>query len=56
LGQIIAEGEYYGMQTFDQHLLELIKSDVVDVPTALGAASNPHDLRVQLMRSGTQTA
>jgi twitching motility protein PilT len=53
LAEIIAEGEYYGMQSFDQHLLELIKNGVVDVSTALAAASKPHDLRVHLMRSGT---
>jgi twitching motility protein PilT len=53
LAEIIAEGEYYGMQTFDQHLLELIKTGVIDMASALGAATSPHDLRVRLMRSGT---
>jgi twitching motility protein PilT len=52
LTEIIAEGEYYGMQTFDQHLLELIKSGTIDMTAALAAASNPHDLRVHLTRAG----
>ena len=25
LGEVVAEGGYYGMQTFDQHLLEHLK-------------------------------
>ena len=50
--EILAEGEYYGMQTFDQHLERLLAAGVIDMPTALVAATNPHDLRVRLMRAG----
>jgi twitching motility protein PilT len=42
----IAEGAYYGMQTFDQHLLELYGNGVVSLEAALDAATNPHDFRV----------
>jgi twitching motility protein PilT len=50
--EIIAEGEYYGMQTFDQHLARLLEGAIIDLPTAMVAASNPHDLRVRLTRAG----
>jgi len=56
IAEIIAEGEYYGMQTFDQHLAQLIEAHVIDLPAALAAATNPHDLRVRLLRSGTLSA
>jgi twitching motility protein PilT len=56
IAEIIADGDFYGMQTFDQHLAQLIEAGVVDTPTAMAAATNPHDLRVRLLRSGTLTA
>jgi twitching motility protein PilT len=50
--EILAEGDYYGMQTFDQHLARLLEDGVIDLATALTAATNPHDLRVRLLRTG----
>jgi twitching motility protein PilT len=50
--EILAEGDYYGMQTFDQHLLRLLEAGTIDMATALTAASNPHDLRVRVLRTG----
>ncbi len=49
---ILASGEYSGMQTFDQHLLQLVMSGVLDEEVASGAASKPHDLQVMLRRAG----
>lgn len=49
---ILAAGEYSGMQTFDQHLLALVMSGEVEEPVAAAAASNPHDLSVKLRRAG----
>ena len=46
LPDAIAEGEYYGMQTFDQHLLALYRDGVVSMDAALDAATSPHDFRV----------
>ena len=47
--EFIAEGrEQYGMQTFDQHLMELVQSDVVDYDSALAHASNPSDFELQM--------
>jgi len=49
---IVAEGEYYGMQTFDQSLAQLMQEGVISLQEALAASSNPHDLRVMLERRG----
>ncbi len=40
--------EQYGMQTFDQHLMDLVADDVVTHETALAASSNPSDFQLQL--------
>src|SRR5579875_248248 len=52
IDEIIAEGEYYGMQTFDQALAKLLQQGVIDLREAMNAASNPHDLKVMLERMG----
>ena len=49
---IIREGEYYGMQTFDQALVSLLEQGTIDLRAATEAASNPHDLRVALQKRG----
>ena len=49
---IIREGEYYGMQTFDQALVSLLEQGTIDLRAATQAASNPHDLRVAPERRG----
>jgi twitching motility protein PilT len=50
--EIIADGEYYGMQTFDQALVRLIAAGRIDMRSALVAASKPHDLKVMLQQKG----
>jgi twitching motility protein PilT len=52
LEQIIAEGEYYGMQTFDQSLFGLYKNGLIGLRDALAAASHAHDLRIALQAAG----
>jgi twitching motility protein PilT len=49
---LIADGTYYGMQTFDQHLVALIRDGVVSLEDAMGVSSSPHDLTVELRRLG----
>jgi twitching motility protein PilT len=44
--EIIADGEYYGMQTFDQSLLSLYQRGAIDLREALAASTRPHDLRL----------
>jgi twitching motility protein PilT len=50
--QLIAEGTYYGMQTFDQHLVSFIRDGVITMEAALAASTSPHDLTVELRRLG----
>lgn len=54
-GQIqeaIAEGEYYGMQTFDQALLKLIEEDRLEYEEALKYASRPQDFKLMVRSLG----
>jgi twitching motility protein PilT len=48
LDEIIADGEFYGMQTFDQSLLHLYEQGVVNRRDALATATNTHDLRLKM--------
>ena len=52
---IVAEGGYYGMQTFDQHLIALYRDGVVTLDAALEYSTSPHDLTVELRRLGLLT-
>ncbi|HET9709400.1 MAG TPA: PilT/PilU family type 4a pilus ATPase [Gemmatimonadales bacterium] len=40
--------EQYGMQTFDQHLMDLVADGTVTYETALAAATNPSDFELQM--------
>ena len=40
--------EKYGMQTFDQHLMDLVANDIVTAETALAASSNPSEFQRQM--------
>jgi twitching motility protein PilT len=51
---IIAESGFYGMQTFDQALLELYRKKAVSLDDALAASSNPHDFQLALRQEGLQ--
>ncbi len=45
----IADGrEQYGMQTFDQHLAELVQTGEVTFETAMAAATNPSDFELKM--------
>ncbi len=46
----IAEGEYFGMQTFEQALIERVVNGELDNDVAADAASNRHDFLVTLSR------
>jgi twitching motility protein PilT len=49
---IIAEGEFYGMQTFDQSLLNLYKNGLVTMEDAMHASSSPHDFELMVRQEG----
>jgi twitching motility protein PilT len=48
----ITRGRTELMQTFDQHLLDLLRANKISTETALGAASNPADFRTKLALEG----
>ena len=48
LREVIAEGEYYGMQTFDQSLLSIYGEGMIELREALAASTSPHDLRLMI--------
>jgi len=50
--EIISEGDYYGMHSFDQTLLRLYESGKIDLRAAMAASSNPHDLTVAMRLRG----
>jgi len=52
LTQIIAEGSYYGMQTFDQALFEFVRSERIMREAALAACSSPQDFKLLLAAEG----
>lgn len=48
----IEEGRGYGMQTFDQSLLDLFKTNIISLETALSYATSPNDLRLNMQKLG----
>jgi len=48
----LGKGREMGMQTFDQHLLDLYRSNQIKLTTACEAASNPRDFATQLTLEG----
>ena len=51
---IVAESAFYGMQTFDQALLSLYRSGLVELDECLAAATNQHDFQIALKQEGLQ--
>jgi twitching motility protein PilT len=52
LREVISEGEYYGMQTFDQALLKHYQAGRVSMEDALRVASSPHDFKLLVASEG----
>src|SRR3954467_15217711 len=53
--EAIAEGAYYGMQSFDQALLAHLQAGRIDMDVAMSMASSPHDFKL-MTASGGQSA
>ncbi|MGZ4131996.1 MAG: type IV pilus twitching motility protein PilT [Actinomycetota bacterium] len=49
---VIADGAYYGMITFDQWLLQLIADGRVSIQDAMKAVSSRHDFELALQQAG----
>ncbi|MGH2953049.1 MAG: type IV pilus twitching motility protein PilT [Solirubrobacterales bacterium] len=54
--EVISEGEYYGMQTFDQALLKHVMAGNIDEQTAFETASSPHDFKLMLEGQGRRAS
>jgi twitching motility protein PilT len=52
LREVIAEGEFYGMQTFDQALLHHVQAGRVSMEDAVQVASSPHDFKLLVAAEG----
>jgi twitching motility protein PilT len=52
---LVSEGSFYGMQTFDQALLSLYRAGLVELEDAKNAATNPHDFGIMLAQEGLVT-
>jgi twitching motility protein PilT len=52
LTEVVSEGAYYGMQTFDQALFDHVKAGRVDIDQAMKAATSPHDFKLLLQNDG----
>ena len=55
LFEAIAEGGYYGMQTFDQALREHVEQGRISMDDAVLAASHPHDFKLLVAANGQAT-
>jgi twitching motility protein PilT len=54
LAEVIADGAYYGMQTFDQALFDHVKAGRVTLEEATRAATSPHDFKLLLAADGNR--
>ncbi|TML29561.1 MAG: PilT/PilU family type 4a pilus ATPase [Actinobacteria bacterium] len=52
LHEVIQEGEYYGMQTFDQALLSHLQAGRISMEEALRTATHPHDFKLLVASDG----
>jgi twitching motility protein PilT len=48
LPEVISEGSYYGMQTFDQHLLQHLHAGRITMDDAMRVATSPHDFKLMV--------
>ena len=52
LPEVVAEGGYYGMQTFDQHLLKHLRAGKITYEEAMRSATSPHDFKLMVAAEG----
>jgi twitching motility protein PilT len=56
INQAIAEGSFYGMQTFDQDLLGHVTSGRISEAVAYETATSPHDFKLMLAAGGQRAS
>jgi twitching motility protein PilT len=52
LPEVIADGGYYGMQTFDQALFHHLKAGRISMDDAMAFATSPHDFKLLVAADG----
>jgi twitching motility protein PilT len=52
LREVIAEGTYYGMQTFDQAMLHHVQAGRISMEDAMRVATSPHDFKLLAASEG----
>ncbi len=56
ISEAIAEGSYYGMQTFDQDLLGHVTAGRISEEVAYETATSPHDFKLMLAAGGQRAS
>jgi twitching motility protein PilT len=56
ISEAIAEGSYYGMQTFDQDLLAHVAAGRISEEVAYETATSPHDFKLMLAAGGQRAS
>jgi len=51
IAEAIEEGDFHSMQSFSQHLVELVLAELVDLETATNAATNRHDFEIAVQQA-----
>jgi twitching motility protein PilT len=54
--EVISEGDFYGMQTFDQALLGHVTEGIISEEVAMETASSPHDFKLMLAAKGQRAS
>ncbi len=49
---VIREGDFYGMRTFDQSLLQMVKDRAITIEDAMKAVSDQHDFQLAMHQAG----
>jgi twitching motility protein PilT len=51
IAEAIEDGDFHSMQSFSQHLVQLVLEELVDLETASNAATNRHDFEIAVQQA-----
>jgi twitching motility protein PilT len=51
IGEAIEDGDFHDMQSFSQHLVQLVLEELVELETAANAATNRHDFEISVQQA-----
>jgi twitching motility protein PilT len=51
IAEAIEDGDFHSMQSFSQHLVQLVLEELVDLETAANAATNRHDFEIAVQQA-----